>query len=93
MSALVDVAPLDVVMACIMGVVGYAAGVAHVRSLRRVTDLFLAGRGLAIVLQVGRFIALGGILLLAALGGAPVLLVTAAGVLVGRSRALRREST
>ena len=44
----------------------------------------------AIILLVGRFALLGGVLTLASLEGALPLLVTALGVLIGRSAVMRR---
>jgi len=69
---------------------GGLLGWAHFASLARVTQLLLAGRVGGVALQVGRFCVLGGFFLLCARGGAEVLLAAAAGVLAGRSVALRR---
>ncbi len=70
---------------------GYGAGLLHFRSLRRVTDMMVAGRRAAVPLQFARLAGLGMMLLLAALAGAAVLIAAAVGVLAGRARALRQE--
>ncbi len=82
---------LPFALAVFAALAGYAGGVAHVRSLRRVTALLLEGRLSAVALQLARFAALGAFLFICALAGPPVLICGAAGILVGRARTLRRE--
>ena len=70
--------------------VGYVAGTLHFRSLEAVASRLLAGEMSAVLLQVGRLAALGGLFWLFALVGAPALIAGAGGVLVARARVLAR---
>ena len=85
-------APLPLPAAVLLGLAaGFALGLFHFASLRRVTALYLAGRGgRALALQLGRLGALAGGLALLALAGAVPLLSGAAGVLAGRAVVLAR---
>lgn len=69
---------------------GTAAGWLHFRSLRVVSEKLMRGEFSAIALQLARFAGLGALLVLAALGGGPVLIATAIGVMIGRHLVLRR---
>ncbi len=71
--------------------VGLLAGLLYLRALRRATDIFAGGGGLAGALGMGasRFAAIGLVLFLAALEGALPLLAMAAGVLLARYVMLR----
>jgi hypothetical protein len=66
--------------------VGLLAGILYLRALRRATEIFAAGGGIAGALRMGaaRFAAIGVVLFLAALEGALPLLAMAAGVLLAR---------
>jgi hypothetical protein len=71
---------------------GFAAGLVHFATLRRVTDLYLTGGSptRALVLQLVRLAGLAAILVLfAGLGAAP-LLAAALGVFLARGAVLRR---
>gem|GEM_PF-910977 len=70
---------------------GVLAGMLYFRHLRQTTDKFAVGSGLAGIVWMAacRFIALGGILFLAAQEGALPLLFIAAGVMLGRFVMLR----
>ncbi|WP_216671387.1 ATP synthase subunit I [Mangrovicoccus sp. HB161399] len=71
---------------------GFAAGMAHFLTLRRVAELWLEGRhpALALLLQAGRLVLLGCVLAGLAMLGALPLLCGAAGVTAARSIVLRR---
>lgn len=71
--------------------VGLLVGILYLRALRRATDIFAAGGGLAGALGMGagRFAAIGAVLFLAALEGALPLLAMAAGVLIARHAMVR----
>lgn len=71
--------------------VGYIAGLLHFHSLRIVARRLTAGDWSAVFLQLGRIMALGGLLWFFALGGAHLLLAAAGGILLARSRVLARS--
>ena len=73
-------------------VAGALAGLVYFRALWWNVRLFVAGghAAAAVALLAGRLAVVGGLLLVAALHGAPTLLATAAGVLAARAAALRR---
>lgn len=77
--------------AALAAAAGHGAGLVHFRSLRRVAEMMVAGRGAAAALQVARLAALGLFLALCALAGPAALLAAAAGLLLGRARALRGQ--
>jgi hypothetical protein len=68
---------------------GAVMGWLHFRSLRAVTERLVAGRLSAVVLQMARLAALTLFLYLCARFGAVPLLAAAAGVMTGRTIALR----
>lgn len=68
---------------------GAVVGWLHFRSLRSVADLIVGGNRRALVLQLLRLAGMTGFLVLAAQGGAPVLLAAAGGILLGRWQILR----
>jgi hypothetical protein len=68
---------------------GYCAGLLHFRTLAWVAERLVAGRLSAVGLQVARMAALTIFLWLCALAGDAVLIAGAAGVMLGRTRALR----
>jgi N-ATPase, AtpR subunit len=72
-------------------IAGGGVGILYFRGLWwNASLLSLGGRtAAAIILMVGRFALLGGVLTLASLEGALPLLVTALGVLIGRSAVMR----
>jgi len=73
-------------------VAGYGVGFVHFRTLRRVAEMLVAGRGAAAALQAGRLAALAAFLTLCALAGSAALLGATAGLMAGRARALRGEA-
>jgi hypothetical protein len=77
------------VQALLALIAGCVAGLLHFRSLARVAEGLFAGRFSAVGLQVARLAALGVFLWVCAIAGAAVLIGAAAGVLLGRARALR----
>ncbi|MEN2987378.1 ATP synthase subunit I [Tistrella sp. BH-R2-4] len=84
LSAVASTLPtaLQVVLAV---VAGFALGQVHFRGLGRATTLFAQGRTLpALAWQIGRFLLLIPILVLAAKLGAAILLALAAGLLIAR---------
>lgn len=68
---------------------GFALGWLHFASLSRVTDMLVAGRMSAVLLQLARLAVLAGFLILCARAGAWVLIAGAAGVLTARAFVLR----
>jgi hypothetical protein len=68
---------------------GYGVGTVHFRSLARVADMMLAGRMLAVVLQLARLAVLTGFLVLAALAGPTPLIAAVISMLVARARVLK----
>jgi len=70
---------------------GGAVGMLYFRGLWWNASLLSQGgrTAVAIILLVGRFALLGGVMMLASLEGALPLLVTALGVLIGRSAVMR----
>lgn len=87
LDALLDAGLLLVLPAALLG---WGAGVLHVRTLRPVAEMLAAGRLRGVALQLVRFAALAAFLLAAALLGAPALIGAALGVLSGRLVAARR---
>ncbi len=71
---------------------GIVAGTLYFRALWWNARRFAAGERVAttIALMIGRFVVLGGILLLASLEGAMPLLTTALGILIARAAVMRR---
>ena len=71
---------------------GIVLGVLYFRSQWRNVCRFIGGgrATTTIALMIGRFALLGGLLTLASLEGAPLLLVMALGVLTARSAVMRR---
>jgi len=78
-----------VIQVPVAALAGYGIGTVHFRSLARVADMMLAGRMIAVVLQLARLAVLAGFLILAALAGPGPLIAAAAGVLVARARVLK----
>lgn len=76
-------------LALLAALAGVGAGWLQFRSLRAVADRIVGGDPRALALQLLRLGAMTGFLLLAAQGGASVLLAAAGGVLVGRWLVLR----
>jgi len=74
--------------------VGIVAGTLYFRALWWNARRFAAGERVAttIALMIGRFVVLGGVLLLASLEGAMPLLTTALGILIARAAVMRRVS-
>lgn len=70
--------------------VGYGAGTVHFRTLEGVARRLVEGDIRAVALQLGRMAALGAVLGLFTLLGAPVLLAGTAGILLARRRVLAR---
>ena len=68
--------------------VGYIAGMVHFRSLEAIVHRLVAGELTAVFLQIGRLAALGVVLWLFALLGAPELIAGACGVLFARARVI-----
>ena len=73
-------------------VLGFAAGLVHFASLRRVTELYLGGGSpaRAVALQLVRFAGLGAVLALLAWLGAAPLIAGALGLTLARGVLLRR---
>ncbi|MBS0126021.1 hypothetical protein KB874_18200 [Aestuariicoccus sp. KMU-90] len=69
---------------------GLALGLFHFATLARLIALLVAGRMVAVPLQLARFALLVPFLWIAAQFGAAVLLAGAAGILAGRALLLRR---
>lgn len=71
---------------------GFGLGLLYFQSMWWSARLFAVSGRLttAIALGLGRFILLGGLLVLASLEGAPLLLAMALGVLIARPMAMRR---
>lgn len=78
-----------VIQVPVAALAGYGIGTVHFRSLARVADMMLAGRTIAVVLQLARLAVLAGFLILAALAGPGPLIAAAIGVLVARARVLK----
>lgn len=84
-------ASLPAALAC--GGLGVVLGLAHFQSLRWNLRLYLAGRRLAAAIFPLRLAMLGAVLILVARAGAWALLLTFAGLMVGRLILLRTESS
>lgn len=72
---------------------GFLLGLAHFRTLAKVTDLYLSGGSpaRAIGFQLARFALLGGVLFALAMGGALPLLAGALGLVVARNVVLKQR--
>lgn len=71
---------------------GMLVGVVHFATLRRSAGLMAQARTTkALLLMAARFALTAGVLVLASLEGATPLLVTSAGLMLGRAAVLRRE--
>lgn len=71
--------------------IGILVGITHFAALRRNAGLIAAGSaGKAILLMASRFALTGGVLLVTSIEGAIPLLVTSAGLMLGRAVVLRR---
>lgn len=73
----------------VAAVAGYGVGTLHFRLLAQVARMMLAGRMVAVALQLARLAVLAGFLILAAKIGTAVLIAAAVGVLVARARVLK----
>lgn len=86
---------MSLILALLFALAGDGIGWLHFRSLRPVAALIVGGDRRALGIQLLRLAGMAGFLVLAAQGGALVLLAAAAGVFVGRwqvLRAARREA-
>lgn len=72
---------------------GFGLGTAYFNNLRWTSDRLATGRGAAVTVAVilGRFVLLGGALMLASWQGALPLLLTALGVFIARAVVMRRN--
>ncbi|MDF2235458.1 hypothetical protein P2H44_23120 [Albimonas sp. CAU 1670] len=85
-----SVTPWDIPAAALALIACWWAGEAHVRSLKRVTELFLEGSLSAVGLQLLRFAAVAALLGLCAWAGPLPLVAGCLGLILGRRRALRK---
>ncbi len=82
--------PISFLLALLAAFVGLGAGWLHFSSLARIADMLAEGKVAAVGLQLVRLGLLAVLLWLFAQGGVWVLIAGTAGVLAGRSVALRR---